>query len=204
MDLPADSFMYSFIDDGHLFYVIQEDEHPLGMCVDISDGIGEAKKVFDTSEYTEMTDLRMISGSKYFLKTYTQKDKEATLINLTDGSEIDISGFEFSDSTVVTFNSSMTHILFSNFNYDADTSPFYSQIAVLDIESGRFEMLERESGSGLNEWDIFFAKDNKVAIISNSPTDAEYIYISLYTFSEFSKNGTEQDTTDNAPSDVQG
>jgi len=189
-ELPEDSFMHYFIDDGHLFYVVstiqeseadgevQYTERTYGYCVDLDTGL--TREVLSPSE-EKATETRFINGSRYALVIYTDIDGEAEVVDLLEGKKQLIRGFSFSEYTTVDTNDSMTQLLFSNANDSYTTE----EIAVLDLESGIFRMLKIEGGCERIEMDIRFVSDGKIAVSSYLTDDPDHFYVSLYTFFDF-------------------
>ncbi len=181
-ELPYESYMHCFIDSTHLFYVISEadgdEDIPIGYCFDTQTQAATPTLRPDEGEATE---TRFISGSAYAIIIYTEREREAAVVDLLTGERIFLSGYDFRADMTVIANKSMTHLLFSNINDNYVTE----DLAVLCLKSRSFKVLKMQGESNRVEIGTHFVSDNKIAIFSYLPNDSEHFYISLYTFEDF-------------------
>ena len=185
--LAEDSFMFSFIDDTHLFYAVIEGDEIVGYSLDAS--TEEIKTLFRQSAEHN---LMLLSDIGYVVIISPDGEKKATLLNLRDGGITVLLGFDFSSDTLVCSSGDSAEIAFINQSITEDGSFISTQIAMFDTKSGNFVTFEREGGCARDEYDFYIAADGRLVIVSYAANDQEHFFISLYTFTDLTEISDEE------------
>ncbi len=182
-ELPSESYMHWFIDEGYLFYVISEydgsSDKTSGYCMDLQTNTTDLTL---STDLDEPFDIRFIKNSAYALVIYSNRSTYASVVNLISGEVLLLSGYDFNLGMTVAVNSTMTHIIFSNIDDNLVTK----DLAILCLQSHSFTVLKTSGECQRFELDgAYFIADNKIAIMYSLQDDREHFYLSVYTFGDF-------------------
>lgn len=120
----------------------------------------------------------MTSGGRYCIRI--TKSGSTHVIDLTTGEETAIDNFTFEKGGE--FSPSPSGNKFLYFTADSDTPDFhFSQLGVLDMESGSFLAFDRENNLKLEEEGIGWDSENRIILRAHT-RDRETGYIILYEF----------------------
>lgn len=116
------------------------------------------------------------------LGLYITQDGKLSVLDLRTGQETPVEGFSLTqwDSTFLP-NQSGSKILFASYDNTADRLGI-ARLGVIDLTQGTFTVLDREGYDALNEGNLSWFDEDRVAIQSSQKDDYTECYLYLYRF----------------------
>ena len=183
--LPATAYHYSFSMEGKLFYY-EDDE--LGVTRGKLLPLGsedDAVTVFDSSRYENITYSNLKLDATVAVVIMPGK---AIIVDLHDGTEHTVTGYEFSDTTVSDISPDSGKVVFADFGEIEGMGYVVYSLGSYDITTGRLLSFTIEGGCERYEYSVYFVSADKVAITS-TVTGRDGGILSLYTFDPTAREG---------------
>lgn len=181
-----DVFSAYFAPDNSLILLTQSG--PEGDCYDIwtwQPDSGVLTQTFSQLHiYRERDDnpygFQFLFGSA--LGLYITPEGKLSVLDLCTGQETPVEGFSLTqwDSTFLP-NPSGSKILFADYDYAADSLGI-ARLGVIDLTRGTFTVLDREGYDALDEGNLSWFDEDRVAIRSSQKDDYTECYLYLYQF----------------------